>query len=169
MHLFPTSLNVNETPDGSPGLCISLLAVSRPHTQGKTLCLMEACIKHNLPRFGTSERPRTLRWPREAGDISKPHTWGRQGEEAWLACSGITVAMNHEVWDPVGAGLMPLQLQTGRQAVQTRPFFPLLSPPSTKAQLHSPWEPTRCPWDLLESAWQLVAKERLPVPVASLD
>lgn len=78
MNLFPTSLKVNETPDGSRGLCISLLAVSRPHTQGKTLYLTEACIKHNLPRFGTSERP-TLSWPREAGDISKPHTWGKAG------------------------------------------------------------------------------------------
>lgn len=169
MNLFPTSLNVNETPDDSTGLCISFLAVSRFHTQGKTLYLMEACIKHNLLRFGTSERPCTLRWLREAGDISKPHTWGRQGEEEWLAYSGITVAINHEVWDPVGAGLRPQQLQTGRQAVQTRHLFPLPPAPSTKAQLHSPWKPTRCPWDLLKSVWQLEAKERLPVPVASLD
>lgn len=92
MNLFPTSLNVNETPDGSIGLCISLLAVSRAHPQGKTPYLMEACIKHNLPRFGTSERPCTLSWPREAGDISKPHTCGRQGRGGvagtqWSHCS----------------------------------------------------------------------------------
>lgn len=45
MNLFPTSLNVKEAADNSTGLCISLLAFSSPHTQGKTLYLREAYIK----------------------------------------------------------------------------------------------------------------------------